>query len=197
MNALAIIHGEHRNLSSVLFCLGSLVTDIEKHNVKPDCRVFHAIANYIESFLDQYHHPKEDEYLFPAIARQYPRAQPLIDALEEQHNRGTELLHRVRRKLATYEYVGADAFIPFRDAARDYINFQREHIRKEETELMPLAREHLQVSDWKPIDEAFLAHTDPLFGEARKKEFEILYSTIIRLAPAPHGFAAEWQQQPQ
>ena len=197
MKALEIIHGENRNLGSVLFCLGSLVTEIERHNVKPDFRVFHAIANYIESFLDKYHHPKEDEFLFPAIVRQYPRAEPLIDELEEQHITGTELLQRLRRKLATYEYAGADAFIPFRDATRDYINFQREHIRKEETEVLPLAREHLQVSDWKPIDEAFLAHTDPLFGQARKKEFEALYSTIIRLAPAPHGFAAEWQQQIQ
>lgn len=197
MKALEIIYGEHRNLGSVLFCLGSLVTEIETHNVKPDFRVFHAIANYIESFLDQYHHPKEDEFLFPAIVRQYPRAEPLIDELEKQHTSGTELLQRLRRKLATYEYAGADAFIPFRDATRDYINFQREHIRKEETEVLPLAREHLQVSDWKPIDEAFLAHTDPLFGQARKKEFEALYSTIIRLAPAPHGFAAEWEQQIQ
>jgi branched-chain amino acid transport system ATP-binding protein len=197
MNALAIILGEHRNLGSVLFCLGSLVTDIEKHNANPDFRVFHAITNYVESFLDKYHHPKEDEFLFPAIARQYPRAVPLIDELEEQHIRGTELLHRLRKKLATYEYVGTDAFIPFRDAARDYINFQREHIRKEETEVLPLAREHLQVSDWKPIDEAFLRHEDPLFGDARKKEFETLYSLIVRLAPAPHGFAAEWQQQTQ
>ena len=197
MNALAIIHSEHRNLGSVLFCLGSLVTEIEKHNVKPDFRVFHAIANYVESFLDQYHHPKEDEFLFPAIARQYPPAELLIDELEEQHIRGSELLNRFRRKLATYEYVGSDAFVPFRDAARDYINFEREHIRKEETEVLPLAREHLQDSDWKPIDEAFLAHTDPVFGEARKNEFEILYSTIVRLAPAPHGVGPEWQQQTQ
>jgi len=197
MKTLSIIHNEHRNLGTVLFCLSSLIQELDEHDVKPDLRVFHAIVNYIDSFLDKYHHPKEDDYLFPAIKRCYPEAEPVLAELQQQHIRGATLLHDFREALAAYEYQGKPAFIPFRDAARTLIEFQREHVRKEETEVLPLAREHLQPTDWDTIDRAFAEHQDPLFGDQPKKEFEQLYSTIVTLAPAPHGFGPEWQPTPQ
>lgn len=190
--ALKVIQREHRNLGEVLYCLESVVRDIEEDGKKPDFRLFHAIMNYLDSFLDRYHHPKEDEYLFPAVLKRFPDAQGIIDELEEQHVKGAELSKRLRQALADYEVQGKPAFPAFRDVVHEYAKFQKDHAWKEERELMPLARKYVTPEDWERIDDAFSSHEDPLFGDNRRKEYEHLYSRIVNLAPAPHGLGQAW-----
>jgi branched-chain amino acid transport system ATP-binding protein len=81
---------------------------------------------------------------------------------------------------------------PFRDFATralDYVEFARRHMRCEERELMPLARKHLTAEDWAGIDAAFGRNEDPLFGAARRREFDELFRRITELAPMPMGLA--------
>lgn len=190
--ALNIIQREHRNLGEVLYCLESVVRDIDEDGKQPDFRLFHAIINYLDSFLERFHHPKEDEHLFPAVMRRYPDARAIIDELEEQHVKGAELSQKLRQALADYEVEGKAAFPAFRDAVHEYAQFEKNHAWKEERELMPLAQNYLTEEDWKPIDEAFSSHEDPLFGDNRRKEYEHLFSRIVNLAPAPHGLGHAW-----
>lgn len=190
--ALSIIRREHRNLGALLSCLKALTMDLESGEKQPDFRTFHGILTYIDSFLDRFHHPKEDTYLFPALRRRYPEAEAILAELEEQHRRGFALLNDLWRALSEYEFVGAPAFERFRKAVLAYVKFEREHARKEEHEVFPLAREHLQQEDWQAVDEAFSANEDPLFGERRKKEFDALHKTIVNLAPAPYGVGPTW-----
>ncbi len=41
---------------------------------------------------------------------------------------------------------------------------------------------------WAEIDAAFAGNEDPLFGPARKAEFEAPFREIVNDAPAPMGF---------
>lgn len=191
--ALSIIQGEHRNLGALLSCLDDLIDEIDVHGKQPDFRVFHAILNYIDSFLDRFHHPKEDAYLFPAVRRRCPEVEQTLQELEEQHRAGVALLGDVRKALAAYEYAGADAFEEFRAAMHAYVRFEREHAYKEEREVLSLAREHLTADDWAEIDGAFSANEDPLFGDKRKKEYDELFKRIANLAPAPYGVGPAWE----
>ena len=67
--AVNIIKQEHLNYLALLRCLGHLVDDLEGGEGSGDPELFHDIVDYIESFLNRYHHPKEDEYLFRALRR--------------------------------------------------------------------------------------------------------------------------------
>jgi hypothetical protein len=64
-------------------------------------------------------------------------------------------------------------------------------MRKEEQQLLPLAERHLTAQDWKEIDAAFAANTDPIAGLA-ERDLQQLFSRIASLAPAPIGLGDAW-----
>ncbi len=177
MNALTIIQGEHRNLGMTLMCFEKLLLDVENQRRKPDALLFRAILSYIDSFLYRYHHPKEDDYLFPVLRRRYPAAEDLIQNLQTDHHKGVKLCHELDETLTWCESNDA-RFIEFHGAALNYIRYERRHIGKEETELLPLAREHFKASDWEPIDSAFSKNDDPMFGKEPSQRYKQL-STLI------------------
>lgn len=193
--ALSIIQNEHRNLAAVLYCLKSLIRELEKEQKKPDFKAFHGILTYLDSFLHYYHHPKENIYLFPALCRRYNEAHKIVDSLEREHERGDELLNDLRRSLSIYEFSGAPAFADFRDSVNAYVEFERDHAMKEERELLPLARTHLTAEDWEAIDKAFLDNEDPLFGDKPRKEYRQLLRRITNTIPAPYGLGPEWESE--
>ena len=187
MDAVSIIKREHRNLIAVLFTLEGLVNEIAKHGKSVDLTVFHGIAYYLDSFLDRYHHPKETNILFPAVRAHCPDAGPILDELGRQHAEGEQLLLRLLKALSAYEFLGEPGFETFRRAVMDYVDFERNHARMEELEVLPLAAQHLTGSDWVRINAAFEDNQDPLFGERPEAEFADLFRSLSDLVPAPYG----------
>lgn len=181
VKAISIIHAEHRNLGAVLLCFEALVHGIEQKDKEPDFHLFDAILTYSDSFLDRFHHPKEDEYLFPAVCRRYPQSRKLVQELKEEHAKGIKLMNELRNALSIYKSGGKPAFGRFRDAAHNYISFERQHVYKEERELLPLACEHLTSEDWESIDATFCANEDPLFGEKPRKQYAQLSKLILNI----------------
>ena len=89
-----------------------------------------------------------------------------------------------------YEERGAAEFKPFADAVDRYVKRYFEHIRKEEREVMPLARRVLSEQDWADIEEAFARHRDPLAGVPPDATYDQLFSRIVQTVPAPYGVGA-------
>ena len=185
--AIGIIQAEHRAYAAVLDCLDNLVRDIETRGHSPDFELFYLILEYVRDFVDRYHHPKEDHYLFKALRRRVPEVAPILDALEDEHRRGPELIKALDWALREYQGVGRSAYSGFRDAARQYLTFERAHMTREETKIIPLARARLTAEDWHAIDAVFAENDDPVFGAAPTKRFERLFSAIVAMAPAPYG----------
>ncbi|MDH3695466.1 MAG: hemerythrin domain-containing protein [Gammaproteobacteria bacterium] len=180
MKAISIIQGEHRNLGVTLLCFETLLQDIEGRRRAPDTMLFRAIITYIDTFLYRFHHPKEDDYLFPALCRRYPAAGELINELQNDHHNGTKLCQKLGEIINLNE-IADTGFAEFHQVALDYIRYERHHIGKEETELLPLAREHLSESDWEPINNAFSEHDDPMFGAKPKQRYKQLSSLITNV----------------
>ena len=159
MNALTIIRREHRDLGMTLLSFESYLNDIGIGKHDPDVTFFRAVINYLESFLNRFHHPKEDEYLFPALLNRHPAAEPLVHALQKDHHNGDLYCRQLADTLTRYEsnQINLDEF---QQSALNYIRYERLHIKKEELELLPLARKHLDESDWAPIDEADIERWD-------------------------------------
>ena len=82
---------------------------------------------------------------------------------------------------------GAAAVDTFAAAVVEYVDFHWRHMRLEEDVVIPLAEARLNEEDWQPIDAAFQANDDPLFGARPKEEFRRLFELIVNLAPAPVG----------
>ena len=192
MRAIAVIKSEHQNLGAVLYSMEKLVEEIEAGK-QPDFTVFHGLFTYIDRFLDRYHHPKENLYLFPRLLARAPDTERLVRELGQQHTEGEILFVVMLKAMSAYEFCGASEFPLFRDAVLNYSSFEREHALKEEREVLPRALEVLDASDWEEIDAAFAANEDPMFGDQSTNEFSKLFNDLVNSLPAPLGLGDAWK----
>jgi branched-chain amino acid transport system ATP-binding protein len=192
MKAIAIIKSEHQNLLAVLYSLEMLIEEVDSGK-KPVFSIFHGLLTYIDRFLDCYHHPKENDYLFPRLMARAPDTTELVTKLGKQHKQGSLLFVEMLKALSAYEFYGDSEFPGFREAVLNYARFEREHVQIEERDLLPRAREALQASDWEEIDAAFSENQDPMFGEKWNSEFSQLLNKLVNSLPAPLGLGEVWK----
>lgn len=192
MSAITIIKGEHQNLGAVLYSMEKLIENIEAGK-QPEFSIFHGLFTYIDRFLDRYHHPKENDYLFPRLLARAPDTEDLVRELGQQHTEGEELFVDMLKALSAYEFSGASEFPLFRDAVLKYTSFERAHALKEEREILPRALEVLHTEDWKEIDAAFSENEDPMFGNQWTNEFSKLFKELVNSLPAPLGLGDAWK----
>src|SRR5574343_1967372 len=188
METLRIITEEHQNLWRIATTL-DLVADEIDGGGHVETAFFTSLFDYIDQFMDCAHHAKEDNFLFPTLLRRAPEAAAIIDRLQVEHRNGPELLRDLRAKLAATA-GGGESNAAFTAALRNYTQGIKGHIRSEEKDAMPLAREVLTADDWAEIDKAFLDNDDPLFGSKAKAEFRELFHRIASLAPESIGLGA-------
>lgn len=193
--AIRIIRDEHRSISAVLSGLKELALAAHKPGVQPEFPVFRAMIHYIDEFPERLHHPKEDNYLFARLAERAPEARQLIEELRAEHVLGARLVRELESALLAFEVEGARAAAAFDAAVNAYAQFHWDHMRKEETLLLPLAEKHLTEGDWRWIEGAFAGNQDPI-ADLRERDFEKLYSRIVGLAPAPVGLGERWKENP-
>jgi hemerythrin-like domain-containing protein len=187
MQAIRIIHDEHRALAAVLHGMLYLVREIRDRGAKPNFALFGAMIYYIDAFPERFHHPKEDNYLFRVLRIRHPDSKPLLDRLEKEHWTGAHKIRTLEQALARYQHGGPMEFPSFAAAVEDYAAFHWSHMSAEETEVLPLAEKHLSADDWQAIDEAFLGHADPILGVEAGAEYQALFTRIVNLAPPPIG----------
>jgi hemerythrin-like domain-containing protein len=188
---LDIIRDEHRSISAILHGMEYLVDRIRARKAKINPRVFRAMIYYLDTFSERMHHPKEDKYLFKAMRERSAEADTLIADLEDDHARGEDALRRLAQCLIRYEEGGEQEFPAFEREVENFVRNYRDHIRKEEEVVFPLAERLLSAADWQAIDRAFGENRDPLAGERETRDFEKLFDRIVTLAPPPIGVGPE------
>jgi hemerythrin-like domain-containing protein len=191
--AIRILKDEHRSISAVLLGLKHLAQIAQDGRVKPEFQVFRSMLRYIDQYPERLHHPKEDEHLFARLQERAPHTKALIDGLKAEHVQGAALIRDLERSLLFFEEgwpAGANEFVA---AVAAYADFHWKHMRKEENEVLPLAEKHLSEDDWRGIDRAFTANTDPIAG-IEERDFQKLFSRIANLAPAPVGLGDPWKR---
>ncbi|WP_404378514.1 hemerythrin domain-containing protein [Caenispirillum salinarum] len=182
--ALRIIKQEHRNLFRVVHLMEQMVRDQKE----PDRAFLRHIIEYIETFTDRYHHPKEDLFLFKALRARDPAAEAILEELEAEHDNCPVSLTTLKTALDRWDTEGtAEAKAAFEDQVQQYLRFQMKHMQKEEGIVMPMAQRCLTPEDWAPIDAAFRDNDDPIFGPGARAEVRGMYSKLVSEAPAPYG----------
>jgi hemerythrin-like domain-containing protein len=184
-HALDIIRGEHRALAAVLTALQAYVDGVAAGRYEPDFELLDAMMQYVTELPDQVHHPKEDEYLFVAVRRRSAEAAAALDVLEAEHRNIHKAWTALAAALAEFRRAGIAGAPAFKKAVDHYFDFQWQHMSKEETQIMPLAKQVLTPDDWTAIDAAFNANDNPWEGPAGK--YKALFTRIVSLAPAPIG----------
>lgn len=183
--AIDVIRNEHRAMAAVLGALRQIVEGIGEGRFDADFPLLEAMIDYVTAVPDRVHHPKEDGFLFPALRVRSPEIGPVLDDLEDEHRIGPGRVDELKRALGDYRKAGAGGLPVFAAAVQEYVAFEWQHMSKEETRVLPLARDALRPEDWAAIDAAFAANGNPWEGPAG--EYRQLFTRIVTLAPAPIG----------
>lgn len=192
--AIRIIRDEHRSMAAVFSALRELARLARDPGVKPDFAAFRAMIYYLDAFPERMHHPKEDSQLFARLLEKAPEAGALVEELQAEHVAGARKIRDLERALLEFEETGPRGAAKFAAAVEDYLDFQWQHMEKEEKRVLPLAERVLAPEDWAAIAAAFKGHDDPI-ADLREKDFRALYQRIVALAPEPVGVGAPWKRQ--
>ena len=186
--SIRIIRDEHQALRAMLDSLRLMLRRQRDQGGMPRFDVIRAMLFYIDEFPERQHHPKETELLFPPIAQRAPEVAEAIARLDREHAGGEAAVRELGHLLLAWELMGESRRATFVEALDRYITFYLEHMRLEETVVLPAALQHLTDEDWAAMDAAFASNTDVLAqGATPDPAYERLFSRIVHSAPPPLG----------
>ncbi len=186
--SLRTIHEEHASLAAVLHSLRLMLGQGPGDEPAAFFDVMRTMLFYIDEFPERQHHPKETQWLFPKVAQRSPEAAEVIAQLDRDHAGGEAAVRELQHLLLAWELMGDARREVFVLALEKYIHFYLEHMRLEETVVLPAAQQHLEPADWATIDAAFASNFNPLAaGPARDPAYDRLFTRIVMRAPSPIG----------
>jgi len=183
-----VIHKEHQDLFSVLTCLRLMARKGKESNKPLHIEAVRQAFYYMEMFLNMYHHPKEETYLFPLLRLRCPDLGDVLDELSTQHQQLPQLLTTVQENLARYEADPEAERENLCDAIEKCCTREIGHMKLEESKVLSKARDSLTAEDWHTIDTAFAENKDPLFSEERTAAYDVLFRELVNVMPQPFGY---------
>ncbi|MBV5290946.1 MAG: hemerythrin domain-containing protein [Curvibacter lanceolatus] len=185
---IKVIQEEHTALAAMLRSMLMMLDRGPGDEPESFFDVMRAMLFYIDEFPERLHHPKESDLLFPRVARHSPHVMTVVEQLERDHMKGETAVRELQHLLLAWELMGDGRRKRFEDELRVYIDFYLDHMRLEETVIIPEARKVLDEGDWKALDEAFLSNADPLVNPSlRDPAYDRLFTRIVMRAPSPVG----------
>jgi hemerythrin-like domain-containing protein len=124
---------EHQGILLMLKILEKVCDKIESRG-RVDLDHLERIVEFIKIFVDQCHHGKEEDLLFPAII---PMEGKLIGILLGEHSEGRSYVRAMGYGLTQMKKVGGDAGAEYAANAQKYIALMTQHIQKENNVLFP------------------------------------------------------------
>jgi hemerythrin-like domain-containing protein len=170
---------DHRNLSNLLRLLETNLLALQSDN-DPDYPLMVDIIEYVYSYPDVFHHPRED-LLYQAAMERDSSVREEIEPVLQQHSELKKCTHRL---LDSLNAVLNDALVDktqLKDEIHEFIDLQRTHIMLEESRIYPHIERLLTSDDINWLDEQNPLTTDPLFGEHVEERFRQLYKRILEL----------------
>lgn len=190
---LNIIRDEHSALSAVLRSIGLLLSEHRRRGTLPDFTVLRAMLFYIDEFPERLHHTKESLLLFPRIReRSDGELTEVLDRLDCDHVRSQKAVRELQHELLGLEMMndapdGQSRREKFEESMKEYIASYLEHIRTEESLVLPLAERVLTAADWAELDAAFMQNRDPLTPSEADDAYRPLFKRILMTLAAPIG----------
>ncbi|MEZ5116356.1 MAG: hemerythrin domain-containing protein [Candidatus Nanopelagicales bacterium] len=122
------------------------------------------VADHFDLMHDllQVHHQGEDLLLWPVLAERAPQAGDLVERMQGQHH-DLEARLEAAREAATAWRAGADAETAsaLTAALGDLLDVLNAHLAEEERDVLPLAQETMNVSEWAAMGDHSRAQISP------------------------------------
>lgn len=127
------------------------------------------IVEFLKNFADRCHHGKEEDILFPQLAKKSSNKK-LINELLGEHKTGRDFIRGIAESIGQYKPGNSDA-IHIAININGYTKLLTEHIRKESIKLFPIADKQLSGKLQEEIEEKFEKLEREVIGVGQHEEY--------------------------
>ena len=182
-NVIEQLHVDHVNMARLLDFIDE---EIDKliDGKQPDFLMLEHAMRYMISYPDVFHHPRE-EALFALLVERDPEARQAVTATTREHQRlhdKGEQFYGLVREAESAGFVRRDEVIA---KGTDYVQTLRNHMDREEGDLLRRARRCLTEEDLATVADAVETRHDPLFGDTVAHSYADLYHFIVNQHDTP------------
>ena len=187
---LMLLYVEHGNMRLLLDILEEQA-DGMKNGRLPDYGILTGMADYLNDYPDQCHHPIEDLILRKMLAK---APAPLRDPglLLREHEKLSALSNRFRGLVHQAVSGNREVSSALAEAMDKLVEKYRQHIKLEEDFFFPEAQKSLSRLDWYEIDHDVFDRRDPLFDNEIESGFSELRNAILSFAAILRRRSFDW-----
>jgi hemerythrin-like domain-containing protein len=173
------LRAEHRHMATVLQLFSEQLKAIEAGQLV-DTHVVYEIMDYMVTWPDRFHHPRED-LIYARVAEVDARRADEVDTLQRDHDHtakhGRQLLRDIERWRAGE--VSGTAVVK---SGRAYIDHVYEHMNVEEKVVFPHIETALTLRDWRELaaDNELRGVSKAVFGPRVQREFRNMSRKLRR-----------------
>lgn len=178
-NVIDQLHADHINIAKVIDLLKKQYEQMNGDG-SPDFSLMLDILDYIHSYPDYIHHPREN-VVFKVYLEQHDELQETIAELMKEHK---EMAERTRDLYEEIDGILNDSMVDkqeLKNKIATFIQQQMQHMDTEEGAVFPTLRTVLTPEEFDRIETELPSREDPLFGDVVQKRFEALYEHITHM----------------
>lgn len=178
MSATADLRSEHVGVGRMLGIMDAMAGRLGAGERVPADDFAHTIE-FLRVFVDQCHHTKEEELLFPAMrAANVTAAEETIAILLADHVQGREAVARLAA--ATQRLVEGDesANAELAEGMAGYTQLLHAHIRREENDCFEAADRELSVTVQEELAKGYERIERDVVGDGRHEAFHALLDRL-------------------
>ena len=178
-DALREEHGATMKMLAALQRCIAKVADFKEGETKD----LKALIEFFEIYVDRYHHGKEEQVLFPALSRTRTAGiDSLINSLMEDHREARASMEQIESHAVTLHSCSEADRYEFIERTDRYVDLVRKHIRKENSELLPLIEENLSETERLQMAGQFYDLEKAILGSSGLEAF---LASVQRLSQKP------------
>lgn len=182
MKATDILMEEHRVIETVLTSLEVAANRLSAGQAVP-MDFFLKVADFVKGFADGCHHRKEEGVLFVHMAANglSQETEPLSVFLEE-HEEGRRLTRAFRESAERAQNGDSTALSQVIQNALEYVTLLREHIRKEDQMLFPMADNIIPIEQQQQLMADFNRIEQEETGEDIHEKYLRIAEVLVKAA---------------
>ncbi len=169
---------EHRAIERMLAVLEEALDRLRRgEQVRPG--LFREAVDFVRNFADGCHHRKEEDTLFPRLeAAGVPREGGPLGVMLFEHDLGRQYIAGIEGGLDAYEAGDAGAIPVIGENVANYTGLLREHIKKEDHILFPMADRVLGEAEQIDLEQRFQSIEEDVMGPGVHERYHALLDAL-------------------
>jgi len=167
---LRALYAEHRHIANVMRLFTEQLDAIEA-GALVDTHVVYEIMDYMVTWPDRFHHPRED-LIYGRVAELDAAIADNVDSLQRDHDYMAKAGQEVLRNIQLWRDGELTGGLLVK-GGRAYVQHMYEHMNSEEKLVFPQIEGVLSAGDWAELeqDDRLRPVVDPVFGQRVQREF--------------------------